>query len=173
MSASPIDVNQQLPTSKDAASSEFTSLPGPPRLNSPHPSEVQMTAPDTSPSTEPKPCFINSQDASISSFTSAASNSSLGPLVRPLDLSTVILSPETIHVELARIVDDLRQWLSIVEAGLIGVLDKVNEDTIEEEQEDVAADIDDESQYEDFVEYSEDTVDREGETTTLTLAAKN
>jgi len=38
------------------------------------------------------------------------------------------------HAELTRTVDDLSKWLSVVEAGLVGLLDRTNdEDVIEEE----------------------------------------
>jgi hypothetical protein len=45
-------------------------------------------------------------------------------------------SHEGTHAELARTVDDLTQWLSVVEVGLSEMLDNSGEDTIEEEQED-------------------------------------
>ena len=44
-------------------------------------------------------------------------------------------SHEETHTQLARTVDDLAQWLSVVEIGLTQMLDKASEDTIEEEQE--------------------------------------
>lgn len=44
--------------------------------------------------------------------------------------------PKATHAELARTVDNLAQWLSVVEAGLTHMLDKTSDDTIEEEQED-------------------------------------
>lgn len=40
------------------------------------------------------------------------------------------------HTELARTVDDLAQWLSVVEVGLIGMLDSGIEAAIEEEHDD-------------------------------------
>jgi hypothetical protein len=48
-----------------------------------------------------------------------------------------MVSHDATHAELAKTVDDLTQWLSVVEIGLIGMLDRANEDTIEEEIENV------------------------------------
>lgn len=42
---------------------------------------------------------------------------------------------ESTHLELARTVEDLAQWLSVVEVGLSQILDHAIENTIEEEQE--------------------------------------
>lgn len=44
-------------------------------------------------------------------------------------------SDENTHAELARTVDDLARWLSVVELGLTGMLDAGGTDTIEEEEE--------------------------------------
>ena len=57
--------------------------------------------------------------------------------MRPLDLAPLVHSHEATHLELARTVDELQQWMSVVEAGLTQMLDRPNQDTIEEEQEDV------------------------------------
>ncbi|KAG6862205.1 hypothetical protein C0995_002135 [Termitomyces sp. Mi166 len=65
-----------------------------------------------------------------------------GPPIRPLDYSK-LLTTDNAYSELARTVDDLMQWLTVVEVGLSGILDKVPADTIEEEQE-VGSDVDDE-----------------------------
>jgi len=82
-----------------------------------------------------------------------------------------MLSHEAAHIELARTVDDLTQWLSIVEVGLIGMLDKINEDTIEEEQEDTAAvDPEEESEHEEYIEYAgEASTNHEAGTAALTV----
>ncbi|RDB16854.1 Serine/threonine-protein kinase KIC1 [Hypsizygus marmoreus] len=63
----------------------------------------------------------------------------LGPPVRQLDYSRLI-SEDNTHAELARTIDDLTQWLSVVEVGLNGMLEKEYADTIEEEQE-VSSDL--------------------------------
>jgi hypothetical protein len=47
-----------------------------------------------------------------------------------------MLSHEGTHVELARTVEDLTQWLSVVEVGLSAMLDSASENTIAEEHED-------------------------------------
>ena len=60
----------------------------------------------------------------------------MGPPVRPLDFSALVASDEAMHAELARTVDDLAQWLGVVEAGLAQMLETAGEPTIEEEQED-------------------------------------
>jgi protein-serine/threonine kinase len=66
----------------------------------------------------------------------------LGPPLRLLDYEQVLFSNEGTHAELARTVDDLSKWLSAVEVGLTGLLDKAYEDTIEEEeQEDLAREM--------------------------------
>ena len=58
--------------------------------------------------------------------------------MRPLDFSALMRSHEGTHVELARTVEDLSQWLSVVEVGLSGMLDITSEDfTITEEHEDL------------------------------------
>ncbi len=70
-----------------------------------------------------------------SSFTSSASDPLMGPPILPLDLADLMHSHDATHLQLARTVEDLAQWLSVVELGLSQILDKANEDTIEEEQE--------------------------------------
>ena len=65
------------------------------------------------------------------------SDALLGPAIRPLDLGPLMHSHETTHAELARTVDELQQWMSVVEAGLAQMLDRTTQDTIEEETEDV------------------------------------
>lgn len=47
-------------------------------------------------------------------------------------------SHEGTHAELARTVEDLTNWLSVVEVGLSGMLDTASENTIAEEQEESA-----------------------------------
>ena len=44
-------------------------------------------------------------------------------------------SHEATHTQLARTVEDLAQWLSVVEFELTQMLEKASEDTIAEEQE--------------------------------------
>ena len=76
-----------------------------------------------------------SYSALHSSFTSSTSDPLMGPPLLPLDFAPLVHSHEETHTQLARTVDDLAQWLSVVELGLSHMLDKASEDTIEEEQE--------------------------------------
>ncbi|RPD53514.1 Pkinase-domain-containing protein [Lentinus tigrinus ALCF2SS1-6] len=71
------------------------------------------------------------------SLPSLPSDVLLGPPIRPLDLGPLMHSHEATHAELARTVDELQQWMSVVEAGLAQMLDRTSQDTIEEETEDV------------------------------------
>lgn len=63
------------------------------------------------------------------------SDTSIGPAIRPLDFATLMQSSDAMHAELARTVDELAQWLNVVEVGFTQILDSAVEDTIEEEQE--------------------------------------
>ena len=85
------------------------------------------------------------------SFTSVSSTSSFGPPVRPLDY-TALITHDSTHAELARTVEDLQQWLSVVEVGLVGMLDKVYADTIGE-QEEIASDIENKTDEDPSAEY--------------------
>jgi len=58
-----------------------------------------------------------------------------GPTIRPLDFPSLMRSHEATHTELAHTVEDLASWLSMVELGLTQMLDRANQDTIAEEQE--------------------------------------
>jgi protein-serine/threonine kinase len=94
-----------------------------PFFNSPYPPDFIPQGPDhSSPGQGPPYAFSHSRNASLS-FNSNTSNASLGPRLHPLDFSQVMLSHEGTHTELARTVDDLSKWLTIVEAGLAGLLD--------------------------------------------------
>lgn len=55
--------------------------------------------------------------------------------MKPLDFGPLTRSHEDTHSQLARTVEDLAQWLSVVEVGLTQMLENVGELTIEEEQE--------------------------------------
>ena len=55
-----------------------------------------------------------------------------GPSVVPLDYPDLIEN-NTMSSELARTLDDLSQWLSVIELNLTGVLDNTFSDVIEEE----------------------------------------
>lgn len=58
-----------------------------------------------------------------------------GPVIKPLDFAPLTRSHEGTHAQLAKTVEDLAQWLSVVEVGLTQMLENVGELTIEEEQE--------------------------------------
>lgn len=59
----------------------------------------------------------------------------MGPTIRPLNFTSLMHSDDATHAELARTVDDLAQWLNVVEVGLTQMLESAGEPTIEEEQE--------------------------------------
>jgi protein-serine/threonine kinase len=102
---------------------------------SPPPSSEFHAAGGPSPSRPLSYNSSHSRNPSLSLNVSSTSSPSQGPL-RPLDFSNVMLSRDGTHAELARTIDDLRQWLSVVETDLIGLVDKACDDRIEEEQED-------------------------------------
>ncbi|CAK5281475.1 unnamed protein product [Mycena citricolor] len=78
--------------------------------------------------------------------TSFASISTLGPVIRPLDFAAVIDSENT-HAELGRAIEDLSQWLAIVETGLSTMLDPTPyASTIAEEQEGPATELEESDQ---------------------------
>ncbi|KAL5528748.1 KIC1 [Sanghuangporus sanghuang] len=110
-------------------------------LPSPSPAERQGT--DTSVSTSAtfgtsSTRFTHKHSHTASSSTSASSIGSAtgifgagrsgfsmgGPPVRPLDFAPLMASHEATHAALARTVDELVQWLGVVEAGLSAVLEK-------------------------------------------------
>ena len=64
--------------------------------------------------------------------------------MRPLDYTALVRDGST-HSELARTIEELGQWLSVVETGLGNVLDSAFEDIIEEEGGDWEAAEDDSS----------------------------
>lgn len=83
----------------------------------------------------------NAHHAHSQSFGGALHNTfpslpsdALGPPVRPLDFAAVMQSQDALHNELARTVDELAQWLSVVEVGFTQMLDAGGEATIEEEE---------------------------------------
>jgi hypothetical protein len=64
------------------------------------------------------------------------------PLIRPLDLGSLMGSRDDTHAELAHIVEDLAQWLVVVENGFSDLLAMPAVDTIEEEQEELGGHYD-------------------------------
>jgi hypothetical protein len=63
-----------------------------------------------------------------------------GPIIRPLDYSVLMVSGDHTNEELARTVDDLSQWMSVVQSGFSNLLD-INETVIEEEIEEPLGDL--------------------------------
>ena len=58
-----------------------------------------------------------------------------GPTIPPLNFEVIASSHEETHGILEKVVDDLSQWLSVVEVGLNQILDVMGEEwTVEEEQ---------------------------------------
>ena len=66
-----------------------------------------------------------------------------GPPLQALDFGSLMQSHDATHAALAHTVDDLAQWLSVVEVGLAHLLDQGNQSTIQEEQEQDGTDDDD------------------------------
>ncbi|KAJ7209485.1 Pkinase-domain-containing protein [Mycena pura] len=126
---------QQYPAFREASLASFS--PGLPRSSSPPPLELR-NATDTLQQTS----YSRSHRPS-SSFASISSVTSVGPPIRPFDYASLIATEST-HTELARTIDDLSQWLSIVETGLGNMLDTtIYASTIAEEQEGSSTDPED------------------------------
>jgi protein-serine/threonine kinase len=146
------DTNQQLSAFKAAAAASSTL--GLPRSHSPPPFDIRTTAPDTSSSQNQS--YSHSNHASLSFSTSPPA---IGPVLRPLDFDILMTSKERTHAELAHTVDDLTQWLSVVEMGLVGMLERVNDDTIEEEQEDSITDKAEDNMVRDTISHDDHLAD--------------
>ncbi|KAI0358657.1 Pkinase-domain-containing protein [Trametes cingulata] len=124
-----------LPQPNSTASSSTTSLNSLSSYPNHSSSDLRLASSDLSSS-------FTSHSRSLSlggshSLPSLPSDALSGPPIRPLDLAPLMHSHEATHAELARIVDELQQWMSVVEAGLTHMLERPEQDTIEEEQEDV------------------------------------
>ncbi|KAJ7733783.1 STE/STE20/YSK protein kinase [Mycena maculata] len=132
-----LGISDLLPPSPSAVGLSSFSL-GLPRTSSPPPFEQRNPTDIPYP-----PSYPRSHRQSLS-FTSMSSFTAVGPPIRPLDYTALITSEST-HLELARTIDDLSQWLSIVETGLGNMLDMTYASTIEEEQEGSTTDPEDEA----------------------------
>jgi hypothetical protein len=64
--------------------------------------------------------------------------SAVGPPVLALDLYA-LMSHDATNMQLARSVDDLTKWFSVLEVGFTKMLEQAAVDSIAEEQEEVAA----------------------------------
>ncbi|KAJ7262278.1 kinase-like domain-containing protein [Mycena haematopus] len=135
--ATPDSNTQQYPAFREAVAAPLASFSlGLPRTSSPPPFEPRTDAPHST--SYPRSHRQTSSLASISSITS------VGPALRPLDY-TALITNESTHTELARTIDDLSQWLSIVETGLGNMLEMTYASTIAEEQEGPTSDPEDEA----------------------------
>ncbi|KDQ21361.1 hypothetical protein BOTBODRAFT_25796 [Botryobasidium botryosum FD-172 SS1] len=102
-------------------------------------------SPDTghSHSTSATGMETETEEGLLSSSTTSWLHTGSGPPIRPLDYSAILSSGDLL-TELSHTVDDLAQWLGIVEGGLNAVLDPVDdperlvipEDEEEEEDDD-------------------------------------
>ncbi|KAH0589372.1 hypothetical protein H2248_005130 [Termitomyces sp. 'cryptogamus'] len=129
---------QQLPFREAGVTAASSISLGHLRSNTPPPFQRTATEPTSS-----APSYgrgIHSRNTSLGNGTTITLPH--GPSIRPLDYSKLFMADNT-SSELARTIDDLVQWLTVVEVGLSGLLDKIPADTIEEEQE-VSSDVDDE-----------------------------
>lgn len=99
-------------------------------------SSVGLSRNHSPPLSNPSHSYFHNTNSS--SFNSSGFSNLIGPSIRPLDFGALMTSHDGTHAELAKTVEDLTQWLSIVEVGLSTMLDFTDEDTIAEEQEDQA-----------------------------------
>lgn len=63
----------------------------------------------------------------------------IGPTVQPLDFCSLVGSHETTNVHLARTVDDLTKWFTVMEVGFAAMLEQAGSESIVEEQEEAIA----------------------------------
>lgn len=63
--------------------------------------------------------------------------STLGPPIQPLDFVSLTESREATNSYLARTVDDLTRWFSVIEVGFANMLEQSGGDVIAEEQEEM------------------------------------
>ena len=120
-------------TSNNAMSSSLQTRLPPSSPLAPPSIPVQASAPN-SPRPEPVDASATTSGYALNGHkvtSSVSSISSLGPPMRPLDLGALISSHESTHAELARTVDELLQWLNIVENGLSQVLHKKSDFVIQ------------------------------------------
>lgn len=100
-----------------------------------------MSLPSTRSSSPPRsdkrgrPGFTKISHATSLSLTSVPVESALGPPIQPLDFVSLMESHEATNSHLARTVDDLTRWLSVIEVGFANMLEQAGGDTIAEEQE--------------------------------------
>ncbi|KAF8554706.1 hypothetical protein OG21DRAFT_1391290, partial [Imleria badia] len=79
--------------------------------------------------------FAKFSHATSLSLTSVPVESTLGPPIPPLDFVSLTGSQEATNSYLARTVDDLTRWFSVIEVGFANMLEQSGGDAIAEEQE--------------------------------------
>lgn len=132
------------PLTNSAASSSTTSLSSLSSHMNQSFSDGRIGTADSSTSYTQSSSHSRSLSLSHGSFPALPHPSELtGPPLQPLDFGTLMQSHEATHAALARTVDDLAQWLSVVDVGLTHLLDQGSQDTIQEEQEQDSTDEDD------------------------------
>jgi len=82
-----------------------------------------------------KSSFSKFSHATSLSLTSVPVESTLGPPIQPLDFASLTESQEATNSCLARTVDDLTRWFSVIEVGFASILEQSGGDAIAEEQE--------------------------------------
>jgi len=82
-----------------------------------------------------KPGFTQFSHATSLSLTTVPAESTLGPPIRPLDFISLVESQEATNSHLARTVEDLSRWFSVIEVGFANMLEQPGDDAIAEEQE--------------------------------------
>ena len=101
-----------------------------------------MSLPSTRSSSPPRtdwrggPGFTQFSHAPSLSLTAVPVESTLGPSIQPLDFVSLTESHEATNSHLARTVDDLTRWFSVIEVGFANMLEQSGGDAIAEEQED-------------------------------------
>jgi len=91
------------------------------------------------PSNEPNISFTpshHSQSSGVLQTIAISYHSTRGPSITPLDFGPLTHSRDATHAQLGKTVEDLAQWLSVVEAGLTDILDVSHKDIIKEENDD-------------------------------------
>ncbi|KZT11062.1 Pkinase-domain-containing protein [Laetiporus sulphureus 93-53] len=126
--------SRSLPLANSAASSSTTSLSSLSSQMNNSISEGRVGTSDSSTSYTQSHSRSLSHNGTSQSFPGPLFDL-IGPPIRPLDFGSLVTSHEATHAALAQTVDDLAQWLSLVEIGLTHMLDRATEATIEEEQE--------------------------------------
>ncbi|KAH0827791.1 kinase-like domain-containing protein [Lanmaoa asiatica] len=79
--------------------------------------------------------FTKFSHATSLSLTSVPVESTFGPPIQPLDFVSLTDSQEATNSYLARTVDDLTRWFSVIEVGFANMLEQSGGDAIAEEQE--------------------------------------